>query len=179
MTTRIDHRPAMVSEFPLPEGVWNIDAERSETGFAVKTMVLLTVRGVFHDYAGSLTVRPDGAAGELTIEAASLDTNNNRRDKHLRSADFFDVERHARIVFTAPTVTARDGGLSVTGELAIGSACVPLELPVTVEHVSDGVVRLEGRTSIPRAAAGLTWNWLGMIGRDAVLHARLTLERAA
>jgi polyisoprenoid-binding protein YceI len=177
--THIDHRPIGTNEPPLPEGTWNIDPHSSEIGFAVKSMGLLTVRGVFHEYGGSLKVRGGSAAGELTIEAASLDTRNKLRDKHLRSSDFFDVERHPRIVFAAPAVTAFDGGLAVTGELAVGSTRVPLEIPASVERVGDGVVRVEGKTSISLEAAGLTWNLLGMIGRDAVLHARLTLERAA
>jgi polyisoprenoid-binding protein YceI len=162
----------------LREGTWSVDPERSEIGFAVKAMWgLVTVRGVFREFGGRLDVRASAAAGELTIEAASLDTRNNRRDKHLRSADFFDVERHPQIVFTARSVTAGSAGVTVTGELAIGPARVPLEVPVTVERPADDVARLAGSTSIPREAAGLTWNWLGTIGRDATLHARLTLKR--
>jgi polyisoprenoid-binding protein YceI len=160
----------------LPDGAWKIDPARSEIGFAVKSMGLITVRGVFREYGGSLTVRGGGAAGELTIEAASLDTRNKRRDKHLRSPDFFDVERHPRIVFTATAVTARNGGVTVTGDLGIGGARLPLELPVNVESAGSGAIRLEGMTTIPRAAAGLDWNLLGMVARDAMLHADLTLE---
>lgn len=59
----------------------------------------------------------------------------------------------------------------------IGPARVPVEVPVTVERLADDVARLAGNTSIPREAAGLTWNWLGTLGRDATLHARLTLKR--
>jgi len=162
----------------LPEGAWTVDPEHSEIGFAVKSMGLITVRGVFHEYAGSLQVRGGGATGELTIEAASLDTRNRRRDKHLRSSDFFDVERQPRIVFTATAVTPRDTGVTVTGDLVIGSTRLPLELPVNVEPAAGGTVRLEGQTTVPRAATGLDWNWLGMVGRYATLHASLTLERA-
>ena len=161
----------------LPEGAWKVDPERSEIGFAVKSMGLISVRGLFREYAGSLEVRGDGAAGQLTIEAASLDTRNKRRDRHLRSRDFFDVERHPCVVFAATAVSARDGGVMVTGDLTIGSTRLPLEIPVTVEPAAGGAVRLEGKTTVPRAAAGLDWNWLGMVGRDAVLHARLTLTR--
>jgi len=162
---------------PLPDGTWRVDPECSEIGFAVKSMGLITVRGVFHEYAGSLAVHGDGADGELTIGAASLDTRNKRRDKHLRSSDFFDVERHPCVVFTATAVSARDGGVTVTGDLRIGSTRLPLEIPVNVEPAAGGAVRLDGKTTVPRAAAGLDWNWLGMVGRDAVLHARLTLTR--
>jgi polyisoprenoid-binding protein YceI len=180
MTTAIDRIPAEATGFPLPDGVWTVDPQRSEIGFAVKGMWgLQTIRGVFGAYGGGLLVRAGGAAGELTIEAGSLDTGNETRDRHLRSPDFFDVERHPRIVCTATAVTPRDGGLTVTGELAIGSSRVQLDLPVKVEHLADGALRVDGTTTVSRHAAGVTWNRLGMIRGDAVLHARLTLERAA
>ena len=93
MTTAIYHLPADTTDVPLPEGIFEVDPQRSEIGFAVKTIWgLQTVRGVFDTYDGSLHVRAGGAADELTIDAASLDTQNNRRDQHLRSPDFFDVE---------------------------------------------------------------------------------------
>jgi polyisoprenoid-binding protein YceI len=180
MTTAIEHIPAGANELALPDGVWSVDPHRSEIGFAVKGMWgLQTVRGVFGAYGGGLLVRAGGATGEVTIEAGSLDTGNEKRDRHLRSPDFFDVQRHPRIVVTATAVTARDGGLTVTGELAIGSSRVRLEIPVDVEHLADGVLHLEGTTTVSRRAAGVAWNRLGMIRGDAMLHAQLTLERAA
>jgi polyisoprenoid-binding protein YceI len=147
-------------------------------GFAVKDLWgLRTVRGIFGAYDGSLTVRSGDAAGELLIEARSLDTGHNRRDQHLRSPAFFDVERHPRMVFTTTTAaTARDGGVTITGELAIGSSRMRLEIPVNVEHLADGALRLEGRTTVARQAAGLAWNKLGMVRGDATLHAQLTLR---
>src|SRR3954452_22420088 len=105
----------------LPQGVWRVASSRSEVGFAVKEMWgLRTVRGRFGAYDGSLQVRAGGAAGELRIEADSFDTGNRRRDRHLRSPAFFDVEHHPRIVFTTTAATVRDGGLTVRGTLAIG-----------------------------------------------------------
>ena len=160
----------------LPDGLWNVDPGRSEIGFAVNVGRLLTVRGIFGIYQGSLHVRPSGATGELTIEAASLDTRNRRRDRHLRSSDFFDVERHPLIVFAAEDVTMRQGALAVTGQLAIGAARLGLEIPVSVEQGLDGMLRLEGETTVSRAAAGMAWNWLGVIANDARLYARLALE---
>lgn len=163
----------------LPTGVWSVDPARSEIGFAVKAMWgLATVRGVFGSYQGSLNVRAGAAAGALKIEAASLDTRNRRRDRHLRSPDFFDAERHPEIVFTASVLTPHPDGLTVAGELAIGASRVWLDLPVTVEPVADGARRLEGEITIPRSSVGMTWNMLGTVGAEARLHARLTLEPA-
>lgn len=179
MTTAVDPIPGSTSEPRLPDGVWSVDPQRSEIGFAVKEMWgLRTVRGVFGAYDGSLMVRGGGAAGELTIDAGSLDTGHDRRDRHLRSPSFFDVERHPRIVFAATGVTAREGVLTVKGELAIGSSRVRIEIPTNVEQMGDGALGFEGRTTVSREAAGLAWNKLGMIRGEAMLHARLTLERA-
>ena len=178
MTFGLDPMRAGV-ELPPLDGVWTVDPQRSEIGFAVKDMWgLRTVRGTFGAYDGRLTVRGGGATGELTIEADSLDTGQSRRDRHLRSPAFFDVERHPRIVFTATAVTPRAGGLMVEGELVIGSSRVELEIPVEVEQLTDGALRLAGETAVSRQAAGVDWNVLGMIRGDAVLHARLTLKRA-
>ena len=165
------------TEDPFPDGIWRIDPEGSEVGFAVTELWgLRTVHGVFGALEGHLTVDGGAAAGELTIEAASLDTGQRRRDRHLRSPAFFDVERQPRIVFAATAVSARQTGPTVQGELAIGSARVPLEIPVTVEPLADGGLRVAGEASVSRQAAGLDWNKLGMIRGDALLHARLTLE---
>ena len=133
---------------------------------------LRTVRGVFGAYDGSLKVQAGAATGELTIEADSLDTGNARRDRHLRSPAFFDVERHPRIVFTATAITTRSGHV---GELAIGPSRVRLEIPATS---STGRRRagLEGTTTVSREATGLAWNMLGMIRGEALLQIRLALK---
>jgi polyisoprenoid-binding protein YceI len=107
-----------------------------------------------------LTVRAHSVAGQLAIRTDSLDTGNRKRDRHLRSSDFFDAERHPQIVFTAAAVTARDRGLTLTGELTIGSQCQPLEIPVDVAPTADGAIQLDGRTTIPErpwASPGTGW----------------------
>jgi polyisoprenoid-binding protein YceI len=176
MSTAINH----IRELPVSEGVWSVDPRRSEIGFAVKAMYgLQTVRGVFGVYDGTLTVGAQGATAQLTIDASSLDTGNDKRDRHLRSADFFDAERSPRIEFTTMAVSAHGRGLTLTGELTIGSARQRLEIPVDVEHPADGVIQLDASTTISRAAVGIAWNRLGIIGDDTELRARLTLTRAA
>lgn len=178
MTTPIEHVHTATTEFALPDGVWTVDRQRSEIGFAVKGMWgLQTVRGIFGAFDGSLRIRAGGAAGELTIDASSLDTGHNRRDRHLRSAAFFDVERHPHIVFTAAAVTAPNGDPTVLGELVVGSSRLRLEIPVAAEQTPDGALRLEGQTTVSRKAAGVAWNLLGAISDDATLHAQLTLAR--
>lgn len=164
----------------LGDGVWRVDPQRSEVGFAVKEMWgLRTVRGVFGAYDGSLEVRAGAPAGELRMDASSLVTGNKRRDRHLRSAAFSDAERHPQVVFSTTAVTARDGGQVVAGDLVIGSSRVNVEILVDVRQLADGSLRLEGGSSVSREAAGLAWNKLGAIRGDAILHARLMLEPVA
>jgi polyisoprenoid-binding protein YceI len=177
MTSATDDPPAATTELPLPDGAWNLDPQHSEIGFAVKDMWgLRTVRGRFTTYHGSLNVRAPDTVGELTIDAASIDTANHRRDQHLRSPAFFDVERHPQIVFTATALTTRQTGPTITGELTIGTSRVPLQIPIHITHMPDGALRLQAKTTVSRDAAGLAWNILGMIRGDATLHAQLTLK---
>jgi polyisoprenoid-binding protein YceI len=169
-----------VTALPLLDGVWNVDSRRSQIGFAVDEMWgLRTVNGVFRAYDGSLEIRDGAAAGLLTIVTESLDTGNERRDRHLRSPDFFDAERHPQIVFAATDVRPRDGDVTISGVLVLGSARVPLEIPATVDRTLDGALVLEGEATVSREAAGLAWNRLGMIRGDVVLRAQLTLELSA
>ncbi len=175
----LDLVPATPAEHGLPDGVWNVDAQRSEVSFAVKEMWgLRTVRGVFTWVDGNLKVQGDDAAGALTIDAESVDTGNARRDEHLRSADFFDVDQHPQIVFTARGVTSHDGRLTIAGYLAIGASRTRLEIPLAVEQLPDGAMRLVGETTVSRKAVGLGWNKLAMIRDDTLLHAHVTLVRA-
>ncbi len=180
MTGTLDHGPSGSIDSPLPGGDWNLDPKYSEVGFAVKEMWgLRTVRGVFGSCEGTMKVRAGSATGELTIDAASVATGQDRRDRHLRSADFFDVRAHPRITFTAVTVTPRAGGVTVAGELAVGSARVPLAVPAAVEQAANGTLRFKGNATVSRKAAGMPWNILGMIAGDARLHTVLTFRRAS
>jgi polyisoprenoid-binding protein YceI len=176
----IDNPQTNATEVLLQDGAWFIDPRHSEIGFAAKSLGgLITVRGIFDSCDGHLKARAGAVAGELTIEAATLDTGNEKRDRHLRSPDFFDVERHPRIVFVASEIVARDSDVAVAGELTIRGSRMRLELPVAVGRVGDSGLRLEGTASVSRHAAGMTWNWLGMVGDEVAVHAQLTLGRRA
>jgi polyisoprenoid-binding protein YceI len=98
---------------------WVVDPARSTIEFRVGNWWgLTTVVGHFSRFDGSYTVGPGGRAIELIVDAASLETGNRRRNKHLRSSDFFDVESHPHVRFTADDVTDGDEGtLHVRGEL--------------------------------------------------------------
>ena len=112
---------------------------------------------------------------ELTINAASLDTGNRRRDEHLRSADFFDTERHPEVHFVSSQVSdAGDGRLHVEGELCAAGDRVSLKLEPTLRHVEDQI-ELDASTTVDQRQLGMTWSPLGMARTPTALtvHARL------
>jgi polyisoprenoid-binding protein YceI len=177
MSTSTNHA-THTTELLLPIGSWVVDPAESELGFAVKEMWgLRTVRGAFDEFEGSLTVQGETVSGELKINADSLRTGHPRRDRHLHSPTFFNVEDHPRILFTATGVSSADGQAVIAGELAIGASRLEIQIPVTVEHREDGTLRLEGDVAVSREAAGLGWNALGMIRGEALLRARVVLRQ--
>ena len=154
-------------------GTWRVDPTAGRVGFTVRTMWGLSkVRGSFSRYRGSLTVQPQGTAGELVIEAVSLNTGHSKRDAHLRSADCFDVERYPEIVFTTTSVRPE----AIAGVLRIGERNLRFDLPVDVVREGDRM-RLRASVSVSRRRAGLMWNRLGMIRGDAYLEIDLDLVR--
>jgi polyisoprenoid-binding protein YceI len=169
------------SDLGLPVGVWNTEPSSSRLEFAVKTMWgLATVNGHFERFRGQLDVEPEGARGELTVEAESFDTGHAKRDSHLRSADFFDVASHPTISFVASAITPRAGqDLTITGDLTVAGRVVPLQLPVNVTQGDNGRLHLAAAATVSREQAGMTWNRGGMIRGDIRLIAELELTPAA
>lgn len=146
---------------------WNIDPTHSEVGFAVKHMMITTVRGRFGAVSGSIVLdeaNPAGSRVEARIETASIDTRTEQRDAHLRSPDFFDVENHPAITFTSTSVEAKgDGRFAVTGDLTIRGTTRSVVLDVTDEGRGrdpwgGSRASFTASTVIDRREFGLTWN---------------------
>jgi polyisoprenoid-binding protein YceI len=160
---------------------WVLDPARSTVEFRVKNLWgLQTVVGRFTQFDGSYTVGPEGRRAELIVDAASLDTGNRRRDEHLRSGDFFDVEPHPQVRFTATDVLdAGDGSVRVHGELEAAGRKVPLSLEAPVREL-DGELEVEATALVDQRLLGMTWSPLRMIRSPSTLHvkARLIPSRA-
>lgn len=173
MTTEFESLSALV-------GRWTVDPTRGHLGFRVKAMWgLATANGHFTSYEGALQVEQTGAVtGALTVQAATLDTKNKKRDEHLRSADFFDVEQQPTIRFSPTAITPAPDGLTITGDLQVGATATQLQLPVTVSQLDDRRLRLKTSASVPRDKVGLVWNRAGMIRGDAHLDAEIDLVPA-
>jgi polyisoprenoid-binding protein YceI len=160
-------------------GSWTLDAARSQVGLQTRhTWGLRPLHGAFRQVAGSGTITPSGdVKGVVTVAAASVDTKNSKRDKHLRSADFFDIDNHPDISFAVDGASPADGGVRVTGSLTIRGITRPAALNATVSSV-DGELSLDGELDVNRTDFGMTWNWLGIAAMDntIVVHAVFTRQ---
>lgn len=163
----------------LPNGRWVVDPERSTAEFTAKgSWGLASVKGAFKDISGELDIANGEPSGQLVLGAESLDTGNKKRDKHLRSPDFFNVERHPDVVFSVRSLGSRPGGqTTLDGVLKVRETSHPLSIDVTVTQVGGGDLRLSGTTRVERADVGLTWNKMGMMRGDVGLSADVYLVR--
>ena len=149
---------------------WQLDPVHSSVEFAVKHMMMTTVRGRFKNLQATLTGdedHPDGCCVEVQMEVVSIDTGNADRDKHLRSADFFDAERHPMIVFRSTRVDGtpkRTGDkFQVVGDLIIRDTTSEIKLDCVFEGRGTdpwGKERagFSASTQIDRRDWGLRWN---------------------
>jgi polyisoprenoid-binding protein YceI len=142
-------------------GSWTLDPARSEVRLETKhTWGLRPLHGVFQQVTGGGTVAPDGnVSGVITVAATSVDTKNPTRDKHLRSADFFDVANHPDFIFTVEGVPPTGDGVRVTGRLTVRDRTLPVSFDAKAT-VADGEVTLDGDIPINRADYGLAWQKL-------------------
>jgi polyisoprenoid-binding protein YceI len=119
---------------------WNLDNANSSIGFSVKHMVIATVRGQFENFEGKVNF--DGkslekGSAEITIDVKSIDTNNDRRDNHLRSSDFFEADKFPTISFNSTKITQTgENEFQMTGGLTMKG----ITKPVTLDCIFNGTV---------------------------------------
>lgn len=160
-------------------GNWILVPERSQLTFRNKTLWgLATVTGRFTEFSGEGSAGP-GVSGRVLIAAASLNTGIGKRDDHLRSADFFDVEAHPDItVQVTGLAPAEQGDLArLTTVLTVRGVPQTIELPVDVQVLDDGALQLSGTCSVRRADFGVSGNLLGMVGPGTELSGELVFTR--
>jgi polyisoprenoid-binding protein YceI len=156
---------------------WRVDQTRSSVEFhAPNFWGLATVRGKFERYDGTLELDKTPAI-ELTIDAASLNTNNKKRDTHLRSGDFFDVDNYPQVRFVSDSATLSGQQLKVRGHLHAAGKSIPLELDATVRPVGDEL-EVEAETHANHHHLGMTWNRLGMLrpASKLIVHGRMVRD---
>jgi polyisoprenoid-binding protein YceI len=141
---------------------WTIDPVHTSVGFAVKHMMVSTVRGRFGAVRGSIDLdpaAPERSGAEIAIDAASVDTGMPTRDDHLRSADFFDAARFPEIEFRATRVHPLGGTrFRVDGDLTIRGTTHPIALEAELSGTWGDRVGISARGAIDRKDFGLLWN---------------------
>jgi polyisoprenoid-binding protein YceI len=111
-------------------GKWTVDTVHSYVGFTIKHMMVSKVRGRFTAFTAEFGTaeNPLESTVSATIEATSIDTHNEMRDNHIRSADFFDAENHPAITFASSGIRFEDGEFFIDGELSIRGVAKPVTL---------------------------------------------------
>jgi polyisoprenoid-binding protein YceI len=157
-------------------GRWRLDPQRSSVEFrAAHFWGLAAVNGRFDTYEGRLDLGQNPAI-DLTIDAASVRTGNRKRDRHLRSRDFFDAENQPQVRFVSDSVVLEDDALKVRGRLFARSRSIPIELDAHVRRI-DGELEIEAVTSAPHRELGMTYSPLGMIPPRSELRVNGILVR--
>lgn len=146
-------------------GTWTLDPAHSELGFVVRHLMISKVKGFFRDFEVTVTVPEDPAQAsiDVSINVASVDTNNEMRDGHLRTGDFFLVEEHPAATFRATKISGTPEALTIDGDLTVRG----VTKPVTLTGEFNGVVTDAGgttkavanvSTTINRLDFGVNWN---------------------
>lgn len=146
---------------------WNIDAAHSQATFSVRHMMIATVKGQFKVLSGQLNIdeaNPAHSWVEAEVDAASIDTRDEKRDGHLRSPDFFDVENYPKITFKSTNVEHVGGSnYKVTGDLTIRGVTKPVTFNAEYHGQLKDLYGLQrsaftGKTTINRKDFNLNWN---------------------
>ena len=151
----------------LTTGTWTIDPSHSEVGFVVRHMMVSKVKGRFGKVTGTITVAENVLESSVVaeVEAASIDTRDENRDNHLRSADFFDVETYPSWSFRSTGIRADGDDFLLDGELTIKGETRPVTFALEFNGASANPLA-EGKptagfsaeTEISRKDFGLEWN---------------------
>jgi polyisoprenoid-binding protein YceI len=151
----------------MPQLTYEIDPTHSSVHFSVRHMMIGNVRGEFAKVAGTIKYDPENPASssvEAAIDASSINTRDNERDAHLKSADFLDVEKSPTLNFRSKKIGTHKGGGTITGDLTIRG--VTREVTIDVESIAPEVKDPWGKYRIGASAAaklnrkdfGLVWN---------------------
>jgi len=152
-------------EVPAP-GVFVLDKAHTQIGFVARHLMVTKVRGQFADFTGTITFAEDltDSDVDVTVQMASLSTNDEGRDTHLRSSDFFEIDKYPTMHFvkTALRETGR-GRWALIGDLTIKDVTHPIELDVTYEGAAVDPwgrerVGFTATGEVHREDWGLTWN---------------------
>jgi len=164
MTTATATRTINGLELPQP-GTWVVDQAHSGIEIVARHMVISKVRGRFTTFSGTVTVAeaPEDSSVEFVIDAASINTADDKRDEHLRNADFLETDKYPQITFGSTEIKAgKNGHWLVTGDLTVRDVTRPVTLDVELEGVGSAYggprAVFSSEVEVDREEFGLTWN---------------------
>jgi polyisoprenoid-binding protein YceI len=173
---------------PAP-GTYRIDPAHSAVEFVARHLMIAKVRGRFADFTGTVEIGEDplDSRAEVTIDAASVDTNEETRDNHLRSPDFLDVQRYPTLEFKSTGVRRAGERFELAGELTVHGVTRPVNLDVEFEGAGaspwgDERIAFSAETELDREDWGLTYNQVLESGGVLVgkkVKVELTVEAVA
>ncbi len=175
---------ASLSEFfsdPASAGTWSLVPEHSSIVVKAKSMWgLMPVKGRFTEFSGEGQITsPQTVSGNIKIKAGSMRTGIRKRDDHMHSADFFDVERFPDIDVVVTGADAISGDtVDLAARLTVKGVTKPVTLKTTVTPVGDGGMRVRATATVDRQDFGVDGNLIGMIGDDATLTGDVVFRRA-
>jgi polyisoprenoid-binding protein YceI len=157
-----------IASLMLIAATWSIDPSHTSAGFGVRHMMVSTTHGQFTKVAGAVEIDDADVTRsqiDVTIDAASIDTRDAKRDEHLRSADFFDVAKYPTITFRSTRIVKGEGGkLLATGNLTLHGVTRPVTLTIdslTPSSKTPWGTTVRGATAtgkLSRKEFGLVWN---------------------
>jgi polyisoprenoid-binding protein YceI len=171
--------PTAQAQKSLADTRWRLDPSASTAEFQVPHFWgLVTVKGHFERVAGYLELDDrQQRQMTLTIDAASLHTGISRRDKHLRSGDFFDTDSHPEVRFRSTSVSdIADNRVRVEGQLEAAGERLAMTLEPTIHQTSDRL-EIDVTTTIDQRQLGMTWSPLGMTRSPVTLTVHASLRR--
>jgi len=162
---RSDENAVDLATLPVLE-TFGFDKAHSSVNFKVKHMVVATVQGRFTDFDGTVLFDPDdldASSVTATIDIASITTDNQARDEHLRNPDFFDAETYPTMTFVSRTIENREGQLVATGDLTMRDVTREIELPFELSGPVPGMrgetrYGVDARIELNRQDFGVSWN---------------------
>jgi polyisoprenoid-binding protein YceI len=163
-------------------GTWSLDPVHTDIGFVARHMMVSKVRGHFEKYTASITTaeNPLDSHAEAEIDLSSITTNNDQRDAHLRSNDFFDTENHTKMTFRSTGIKPDGDDFLVDGELTIRGVTKPITLNVEIggfgpDPYGNTRAGFTATTTINRHDFGVSWN-AAIEGGGVVVGDRVTIH---
>lgn len=173
--------PAAFAQGPIEAGSYQIDPMHSKVGFEISHLVISTVEGSFKGFEGTLEISSDFAKSKVkaSVDVGSIDTGVTKRDDHLKSADFFDAQKHTKMTFESTSIKGTPESFTMDGQLTIRGVKKAVQfkgryLGAVTDGYGNRKIALTASTEINRKDFGL--NWSSMVEAGPVVGDNVKIE---